>query len=186
MRRTQKISVRRAEPRDAEGIHATFCAPLAMAGTLQLPFPSAEMWRKRMAEFPAEDFFLVATVGDDIVGNVALHAASKSPRRRHAGLIGIAVRDDWHNRSVGSALLIAELDLADNWLNLTRLELTVYTDNVAALALYGKFGFVIEGTHRNFAFATASTSMPMQWPGLKTVEVPEHGVKPKRPRRKPR
>jgi L-phenylalanine/L-methionine N-acetyltransferase len=32
-----------------------------------------------------------------------------------------------------------------------RLELTVYTDNAAAVALYRKQGFVIEGTHRGFA-----------------------------------
>jgi len=53
---------------------------------------------------------------------------------------------------VGSALIVAGLDLADRWLNYRRLELTVYTDNVAALGLYRKFGFVIEGTHRDFAF----------------------------------
>ena len=40
---------------------------------------------------------------------------------------------------------------ADNWLNILRIELTVYTDNVAALRLYQKFGFVIEGTHRAYA-----------------------------------
>ena len=34
---------------------------------------------------------------------------------------------------------------------LLRLELTVYTDNAAALRLYRKFGFDIEGTHRGFA-----------------------------------
>ena len=152
MTATPKITVRRAEPGDAEGIHATFCAPRAQAGTLQLPFPSAELWRKRIVEFPAEDFLLVATVEDEVVGNCGLHAAAKSPRRRHAGAIGIVVRDDWHNRRVGSALLVAALDLADNWLNFTRLELTVYVDNAAALALYRKFGFAIEGTHRNYAF----------------------------------
>jgi putative acetyltransferase len=46
----------------------------------------------------------------------------------------------------------AALDLADNWLNLTRVELTVFTGNVAAVALYEKFGFEIEGTHRRYAF----------------------------------
>ena len=46
----------------------------------------------------------------------------------------------------------AALDLADNWLNLTRVELTVYTDNAAGIALYEKFGFGIEGTHPRFAF----------------------------------
>ena len=64
----------------------------------------------------------------------------------------MAVRDDWQRRGVGSALMRAALDLADRWLNYRRLELTVYTDNVAALELYRKFGFVIEGTHRDFAF----------------------------------
>ena len=40
----------------------------------------------------------------------------------------------------------AALDLADNWLNILKLELEVYTDNEAALRLYEKFGFTIEGT----------------------------------------
>ena len=48
--------------------------------------------------------------------------------------------------------MTAALDLADNWLQFTRIELTVYTDNAAALALYKKFGFEIEGTHKQFAF----------------------------------
>ena len=44
------------------------------------------------------------------------------------------------------------LDLADNWLNLTRLDLCVYVDNSPAIVLYKKFGFDIEGTHRRFAY----------------------------------
>jgi L-phenylalanine/L-methionine N-acetyltransferase len=40
----------------------------------------------------------------------------------------------------------------DNWLNLTRVELSVYTDNTAGVALYKKFGFEVEGTHRRYAF----------------------------------
>ena len=64
----------------------------------------------------------------------------------------MAVRDDWQGTGVGTALMEAALDLADNWLNLTRVELTVYTDNEAGIALYRKFGFEIEGTHRRFAF----------------------------------
>jgi L-phenylalanine/L-methionine N-acetyltransferase len=49
-------------------------------------------------------------------------------------------------------LMEAALDLADNWLDLTRIELSVYTDNAAGIALYKKFGFEIEGTHRRYAF----------------------------------
>ena len=46
----------------------------------------------------------------------------------------------------------AALDLADNWLQYTRIELTVFTDNADAIALYRKFGFEIEGTHKQYAF----------------------------------
>jgi len=150
--RRPAITIRRAALSDAEAIQATFASPKAMAGTLQVPFPSVEKWRKWLAELPADDFVLVAEIAGEVVGNLGLHPAAKSPRRRHAGGIGMSVRDDWQGRGVGSALLAAALDLADNWLNYTRLELTVYTDNAAAQALYRKFGFDIEGTLRSYAF----------------------------------
>ena len=145
------IVVRRAEPGDAEAIHATFLGPRAIAGTLQLPYPSVEAWRKRITEFAPDDYLLVALIAGEVVGNAGLHA-SKSPRRRHVGSIGMAVRDDCQRRGVGMALMHSVIELADRWLNYRRLELTVYADNVAALQLYRKFGFVIEGTSRAYAF----------------------------------
>ena len=150
--RTPAIGIRRAELRDAEALCAVYSEPLAMAGTLQLPFPSAETWRKRLAEFPADDYMLVAEVDGDVVGNAGLHSMGRSARRRHAGYIGMAVRDDWHGKGVGDALMRAVVDLADDWLGYRRLELTVYTDNAAALALYRKFGFEVEGTLREYAY----------------------------------
>jgi putative acetyltransferase len=150
------IVIRRAEPADAEAIHETFLGPQAIAGTLQLPYPSVEMWRKRLVEVPADDYVLVATIAGDVVGNLGLHAASKSPRRRHAGNLGMSVRDDRQGFGVGTALLRAAIELADGWLNYQRLELLVYTDNLAALHLYRKFGFAIEGTCRAYAFRDGS------------------------------
>jgi L-phenylalanine/L-methionine N-acetyltransferase len=63
-----------------------------------------------------------------------------------------AVRDDWQGQGVGQALMQAAIDLADNWLNLSRLELEVYTDNEPALRLYTKWGFTIEGTLVQYAY----------------------------------
>ncbi len=57
----------------------------------------------------------------------------------------MSVHDDFQNRGVGSALMAAMIELADNWLGLRRIELEVYADNAAAIHLYEKFGFVIEG-----------------------------------------
>ena len=150
--RRPAIKVRRAELRDAEAMQTTFSSPEAQAGTLQMPLPSVEMWRKRLSESAPTDYLLVAEVDGEVVGNLGLHAASSSPRRKHAASIGMSVRDDWHRRGVGSALMVAALDIADNWHNYARLELTVYTDNVAALALYRKFGFEMEGTHKRYAY----------------------------------
>lgn len=65
--------------------------------------------------------------------------------------LGMTVRADWHGKGVGSALMEALLALADGWLNVTRIELTVFVDNERAIALYRKFGFEIEGTHKAYA-----------------------------------
>jgi putative acetyltransferase len=52
----------------------------------------------------------------------------------------------------GKALMLEILDAADKWLNITRIELTVFTDNTAAITLYESFGFEAEGVHKAYAF----------------------------------
>jgi putative acetyltransferase len=145
-----EIAISRAEPDDYEEIWRTYVEPGAQGGTLQLPHPSKELWRKRLAEFSENDVMLVACVDGAIVGNAALHH-QRMLRRSHAMSIGIAVRDDHAGRGVGTALLEALLTIADGWLNVFRLELTVYADNARAIALYRKFGFEVEGTHKAYA-----------------------------------
>ena len=147
-----QVIVRHAEPDDYEAMHRIMSGPRAAAGTLQLPLQSAEAWRKRLAEPPEGLFMLVACAEGEVVGNLGLETSPNRPRVRHVGSIGMAVRDDWQGKGVGTALMEAALDLADNWLNLMRIELRVYVDNSAAVALYKKFGFEIEGTHRRLAF----------------------------------
>ncbi len=146
------LSIRRNEPADYEAIHQIFTGPKVVWGTLQLPFPSLETWRKRLAEPPEGKFGLVACIKNEVVGQLDLHTFPTHPRRRHVGQIGMAVRDDWQGQGVGTALLQAAVDLADKWLNLLRLELEVYTDNEPAIRLYKKSGFVIEGTLAQYAY----------------------------------
>jgi len=146
------ITIRHIEPGDYEAVQLIYTYPKVIWGTLQLPYPSVELWRKRLAEPPEGHFSLVAcTESGEIVGQLGLHPISR-PRRRHVASLGMAVRDDWHGQGVGSALMQAVVDLADNWLNLTRLELSVFVDNAPALRLYEKFDFTIEGTLVQYAF----------------------------------
>ncbi len=63
----------------------------------------------------------------------------------------MGVASAWQSKGVGSKLLATALDIADNWMNLHRVELTVYVDNEAAQGLYRKFGFETEGRLRNYA-----------------------------------
>ncbi|HDX8354396.1 TPA: GNAT family N-acetyltransferase [Aeromonas dhakensis] len=147
-----QITIRHAEPADAPALRDLYAMPNAQAGTLQLPYPTLGVWQKRLESGSVVALVaLVAEVDGLLVGNISLHI-EPNPRRKHVACIGMGVRDDWAGKGVGSALLGAALEMADNWLNLRRIELTVYADNAAALALYRKFGFIEEGLARGFAF----------------------------------
>ncbi len=146
------ITIRHAEPSDAEALHRLFGARSVMADTLQLPFPKLSLWRERLQNPPEGLYQLVACVEGEVVGELTLNTTPARPRMGHIGSIGIAVRDDWQGKGVGTELMRAAIDLAENWLNLTRIELEVFTDNKPGIALYEKFGFEREGTHRRYAF----------------------------------
>jgi L-phenylalanine/L-methionine N-acetyltransferase len=82
-----------------------------------------------------------------VVGFGELITYPDEPRYRHTGEINmVATRADSLGKGVGRALMAAMIDLADNWLNLTRLSLIVFTDNTHAIGLYERLGFAIEGT----------------------------------------
>ena len=152
MKEANRFTIRRAEPADYQAVATTFANERAYSGTLQMPFPSQELWKKRLAEPDSNNVMLVVEADGEVIANAGLHPAlAGNIRRRHAMTLGMTVRDDWQGKGAGTKLMSALVDLADNWFGALRLELTVYTDNVAAIALYRKFGFEVEGTHRAYA-----------------------------------
>jgi putative acetyltransferase len=145
-----ELVIRRAEPSDAEGVALTFRSRQASLGTLQNPYPSIARWTERLSRASTVDYVLVALADGQIVGHAGLHG-NENPRRAHAWMLGMSVRDDWQNRRVGTRLMEALIDLADNWLGALRIELTVYVDNEHAQRLYRRFGFAVEGTHHAYS-----------------------------------
>jgi putative acetyltransferase len=144
------LAIRADEPGDWEEIAALMELPKVRWGTLRLPYTRKDQWRKWM-ENPSEDRTgIVAVLEGRIVGSAGIHR--HKGRRRHVGEVGMSVHDDFQRRGIGSALTAALVDVADNWLDLKRLELTVYLDNEPAIRLYRKFGFEVEGTCRGYAF----------------------------------
>jgi putative acetyltransferase len=107
--------------------------------------------RKKVETAPEGMVRLVAEVDGRVVGATNLRRG-RSPRVKHVADCGVSVHPDYWNQGVGSALIGAVVDLADNWLNIERIELDVFFDNAAAIRVYEKFGFEIEGTKRKYAF----------------------------------
>lgn len=145
------IEIRHSNEQDIEQIRQLYAEPTAYANTLQLPFPSAASWAKKLGTLPDGTYSLVACRGEEVVGQLGLCVES-NPRRKHAAYFGMGVKHSARRTGVGSALVAAAVDMAERWLAVSRIELTVYTDNRAAMALYEKHGFAVEGTLRRYAF----------------------------------
>lgn len=144
------FKIRRQEPEDAVALHEVYSLPNVIWGTTMLPHPSLHLWKKA-ADEPRGVIRLVACSDEKVVGNIALMAA-QSPRRRHAAEVAMAVHDDWQGKGCGYALLSEALTLADDWMDLRRVELEVYTDNERGVRLYERCGFEVEGTFKKYAY----------------------------------
>ncbi len=154
MARRRAITIRRANAADAAALARIMGDPAIFAGLMQLPFTSEEVWKARLADVFAPgkpDLMLVAERDGEVVGSAGVHPVGPALRRRHVLTLGISVERTAQGQGVGSALMAAICDYADRWAGALRIELTVYTDNAAAIALYRKFGFETEGTHRAYA-----------------------------------
>lgn len=145
------LQIRSTESTDAAALKELYKSESVFRNTLQLPYPNLARWETRLTKIPDNVYSYVAVIEDEVVGNLGFIVSTRD-RQRHIASLGMSVKADFHGQGVGSALLAAAIDLADNWLNLHRIELTVFTDNAPAIALYKKFGFVIEGEATDFAF----------------------------------
>ena len=146
------VTIRATELDDCKELAALYACPKVLQGTLRMPYASVASTRQRLEVMPKTTYSLVAlaTDSDKLVGNLGLVCQQNA--RQHVAGIGIAVRDDYHGQGIGSQLLTEALTIADDWLNLSRIELMVYVDNKPAIGLYKKFGFEIEGTLTKYAF----------------------------------
>lgn len=147
------IRLRRAQLADAAALAEQMGDPAVFPGLLQLPWPGEALWRQRLEALQAKDtgeLLLVAERDGQILGSLGLHPVERT-RRRHVAMLGISVGRAHQRQGVGARLMHAACDHADRWGQLLRLELTVFTDNLGAIALYRRFGFRIEGTHVAYA-----------------------------------
>lgn len=145
-----EIVIRHVVADDAVAIHQLYSQPETYADTLQLPHPSLKKWQERLSSVPENMQMLVACIGNEIAGQVTLEVNGRA-RRRHTATFGLGVDVRYRGQGVAKAMMNTIIDLCDNWLNIERIELTVFVDNLAAIGLYEQFGFETEGRARRYA-----------------------------------
>jgi ribosomal protein S18 acetylase RimI-like enzyme len=96
---------------------------------------------RRAAAFEL-DATIVATVGADVIGGIWIDGRSSD-----SGEIGMLVARDRRGRGVGTALVAAAIE-GGRERGLHKLSLGVFPHNDAAIALYRKPGFEVEGLRR--------------------------------------
>ncbi|MDO9175370.1 MAG: GNAT family N-acetyltransferase, partial [Actinomycetota bacterium] len=121
-------------------------------GTMRLPHAAERETVDRLGPRSGR-LHLVADIDGRPVGVLELLTWPDEPRHRHVGEVNlVAVHPDWVGRGAGRALMEAAIELADDWLNIRRLSLVVFVDNLVAVELYRRLGFVVEGTMAGYGF----------------------------------
>lgn len=145
------ILIRHLNQGDSSAVAKILAEPSVMLGTMRLPYAPEERVAERI--IPKEGAYkLGALVNGEVVGIALMQTFPEIPRHNHVGEIDlIGVREDMQGKGVAKALLSELLDLADNWLQLERTGLLVWSDNSRAIKLYEAFGFEYEGTIRRYA-----------------------------------
>lgn len=87
---------------------------------------------------------LLAFLNDELSGVINI-TADQRPRVRHIGDIFLAIKKSFWGHGLGSILMEEAIEWAKSSASIRRLQLTVQKRNLAAVHLYKKMGFIIEG-----------------------------------------
>ncbi|MCL2618107.1 MAG: GNAT family N-acetyltransferase [Defluviitaleaceae bacterium] len=138
---------------DAYDIHEIRLQAEVLPNILSVPSETVDATRNWLCDTdPASQHIFVAEAqlddGSAKVVGIASMTISGRLRQRHVALAGIMLHKDYHGMGIGTNLMKQLIDLADNWLNLVRLELDVLSVNEGAMRFYERLGFEREGVKR--------------------------------------
>lgn len=150
------VTIRPPLPEDAADLYKMFSHPLVARTTNQIPSQEISLTQQRLGETSSAMHRFVAEAlladGSQTVCGMATLYQPEQERLMHTAGLGMAVRPGFWGLGIGTQLMDALLDIADNWLGLRRVFLTVNPDNPGAIRLYEKSGFEREGTLRLYSF----------------------------------
>lgn len=144
------MTIRHAQPSDAEELHAILTSHHVVQGTMRLPHMALKTTEDRLRPEPNR-LQLVALAEEQVIGFAELLLNLDIPRAAHAAELNmVAIREDQQGKGVARALIEELLAMSDGYLGLHRLCLTVWSDNDRAIRLYQSLGFEEEGRLRDF------------------------------------
>jgi RimJ/RimL family protein N-acetyltransferase len=145
-----RLNLRRAEPRDAENVLAFLNQVAGESenitfgpGEFELSVEEERKFLKQAAE-SLTSLYVIAEISGEIAGTLTF-STGKRPRLRHAGEFGTTVLRKYWNLGIGSRMLAYLIDWARQTGTIRKLNLRVRVDNLPAIHLYEKYGFVQEG-----------------------------------------
>jgi putative acetyltransferase len=140
------VTIRPVRVEDAEAIWRITQQEGVIETILSLPSDRLEQRRQRLAALGPSEHWFVAETNGEAIGLAGLSVGMG--RLRHSGHLFLFVAREYHGQRVGTRLLQTLLDVADRWLLLRRVELTVVADNERAWRLYERLGFEKEGLRK--------------------------------------
>ncbi len=102
----------------------------------------------RSLEGNANNVMFLALDGDEIVGLSTITSTHKI-KSRHEGELGIVVAKKYHGQGIGTKLIRMAIDWCKGNDVTTRIHLDVSADNLTAISIYLKLGFIMEGCLKN-------------------------------------
>jgi len=136
---------RQADSKDFEAVYDLYMDEYANAYLTYDPMKKEEFKPIFGSVLQTRTLYVVERDGEIIA---TYRLIPKTDRQQHTVYLGgFTIKNGWQGKGVGSKILSAIKDECQKN-NKIRIELTVDVENIAALNLYKKLGFQIEGTVR--------------------------------------
>ena len=146
-----KVKIRPIKLEDAAGLNEMRNMPGVAENIFSVPSERVMSSEEYIRSLSRDDYVLVAEEQTEdapkIIGCSSVRVDPRA-RSRHTGELKIYVHTDFQRMGAGSLMMERLIDLADNWLFLKRLELTVLADNEFAKKFFCSRGFEEEGVLR--------------------------------------
>ncbi|PFA69165.1 GNAT family N-acetyltransferase [Bacillus sp. AFS015802] len=91
-----------------------------------------------------KETLIVAEVNQTVIGSIEFRS-NRLKRMSHTGSISMSIMEPYRGMGIGTLLLKALLDWAENHPHIEKVSLGVFSTNHRAIALYKRMGFIEEG-----------------------------------------